>query len=184
MFSRTLALLISAAAFAQPVSPDLYNQLKWRNIGPFRGGRVVAVSGVQGDPRTFYFGSVGGGVWKTTNAGTTWSPIFDDQNIASIGAIGVAASNPSVVYVGTGEADIRSQFSFGDGMYKSTDAGKTWKNIGLRDTRQIAKVLVDPRNPDVVFVAALGHAYGPNLERGVFRSTDGGQSWQKVLFTT
>ncbi len=153
-------------------------------IGPFRGGRVAAVSGVPGDARTFYFGSVGGGVWKTTDAGTVWSPVFDDQAIASIGALAVAPSNPRVVYAGTGEADIRSQICFGDGVYKSTDAGKTWKNVGLRDTRQIAKILVDPRNPNVVFVAALGHVYGPNEERGVFRSTDGGETWQRVLFTT
>jgi photosystem II stability/assembly factor-like uncharacterized protein len=173
-----LALLLWA------VPSSLYNALQWRMIGPFRGGRVAAVSGVAGDARTFYFGSVGGGVWKTTDAGTVWSPVFDQQSIASIGAIAVAASNPNVIYVGTGEADIRSQICFGDGVYKSTDAGKTWANVGLRDTRQIAKILVDPRNPNLVYVAALGHAYGPNPERGVFRSSDGGATWQKVLFTT
>ena len=150
-------------------------------IGPFRGGRVIAVSGVTGDATTFYFGAVGGGVWKTTTVGTVWQPIFDSQPIASIGAIAVAPSNPKVIYVGTGEADIRSQICFGDGVYKSTDAGQTWKNIGLKDSRQIAKIVVDPRNPDVVYVGALGHAYGPNTERGVFRSTDGGQHWQRVL---
>ncbi len=150
-------------------------------VGPFRGGRVAAVAGVAGDPAVGYFGSVGGGVWKTDDAGTTWNPIFDQQRIASIGAIAVAPSNPNVVYVGTGEADIRSQISFGDGMYKSTDAGKTWKHIGLRDSRQIAKVLVDPQNPDLVYVAVLGHVYGPHPERGVFRSKDGGATWQKVL---
>jgi photosystem II stability/assembly factor-like uncharacterized protein len=176
--------IFSMAATAQPVPAEMFNQLSWRMIGPFRGGRVAAVAGAPGDSRTYYFGSVGGGVWKTTNAGTTWSPVFDQQNIASIGAIAVAPSKPSVVYVGTGEADIRSQICFGDGVYKSTDAGKTWKNVGLRDTRQIAKILVDPRNPDVVYVAALGHVYGPNPERGVFRSTNGGATWQKVLFTT
>ena len=135
-----------------------------------------------GQPNTFYFGSVGGGVWKTTNAGRTWLPIFDSQPIASIGAIGVAPSNPDVVYVGTGEADMRSQISYGNGMYKSTDAGKTWTHIGLDNTRQIGRVLVDPQNPDVVFVAALGHVYGANPDRGVYRTRDGGATWQKVLF--
>ncbi len=184
-FSVLLVCVFASAALgAQPVPGEMFNQLSWRMIGPFRGGRVAAVAGAPGNARTYYFGSVGGGVWKTTNAGTTWSPVFDQQDIASIGAIAVAPSNPSVVYVGTGEADIRSQIGFGDGVYKSTDAGKTWKNVGLRDTRQIAKILVDPRNPNLVYVAALGHAYGPNPERGVFRSTNGGETWQKVLFTS
>ena len=136
------------------------------------------VSGVPGQPNTFYFGSVGGGVWKTDNAGRTWNPIFDAQPIASIGAIGVAPSNPNVVYVGTGEADMRSQISYGNGMYKSTDAGKTWTHIGLDNTRQIGRVLVDPQNPNVVFVAALGHVYGANPDRGVYRTRDGGATWQ------
>ena len=177
---KTFALLLLCAA-AQAADPALFDRLEWRMVGPFRGGRVAAVAGVAGDLATGYFGAVGGGVWKTEDAGTTWVPIFDQQKIASIGAIAVAPSNPDVVYVGTGEADIRSQIGFGDGMYKSTDAGKTWKHIGLRDSRQIAKVLVDPRNADLVYVAALGHAYGPNAERGVFRSSDGGATWQKVL---
>src|SRR4249920_2533587 len=169
---------------AQPVQIDagLYGALRWRNIGPFRGGRVNGVSGVPGQPNTFYFGSVGGGVWKTTNAGRTWLPIFDSQPVASIGAVAVAPSNANVVYVGTGESDMRSQISYGNGMYKSTDAGKTWTHLGLDNTRQIARVAVDPQNPDVVFVAALGHAYGANPERGVYRSRDGGATWQKVLF--
>ncbi len=150
-------------------------------IGPFRGGRAIAATGVPGDSNTFYFGAVGGGIWKTTNAGLTWSPIFDDQQVASIGAIEVAPSDPNVIYAGTGEADIRSDLSQGNGVYKSIDAGKTWRNIGLRDSRQIGRILIHPRNPDIVYVAALGHAYGPNAERGVYRSTDGGGSWQKVL---
>ena len=151
-------------------------------IGPFRGGRVNAVSGVPGQPNTFYFGSVGGGVWKSTNAGRTWTPVFDSQPVASIGAIAVAPSNPNVVYVGTGESDMRDSIAFGNGMYKSTDAGRTWTHIGLDATRQIGRVLVDPKNPDIVFVAALGHAYGPSPDRGVYRSRDGGATWQKVLF--
>jgi len=169
---------------AQPgrIDRSLYSGLRWRMIGPFRGGRVNGVSGVPGQPNTFYFGSVGGGVWKTTNAGRTWLPIFDSQPIASIGAIGVAPSRPDTVYVGTGEADMRSQISYGNGMYKSTDAGKTWAHIGLDNTRQIGRVLVDPQNPDVVFVAALGHVYGANPDRGVYRTRDGGATWQKVLF--
>jgi photosystem II stability/assembly factor-like uncharacterized protein len=178
-----LFLCAFAAFAAQPVQQNLFDQLQWRFIGPFRGGRVVSVSGVLGDAATFYFGSVGGGVWKTTDGGTMWQPIFDQQPIASIGAIAVAPSAPEIIYVGTGEADIRSQIGFGNGVYKSTDAGKTWTNVGLRDTRQISKILVDPFNPNIVYVAALGHAYGPNLDRGVFRSTDGGRTWKKVLYT-
>jgi photosystem II stability/assembly factor-like uncharacterized protein len=173
---------VTLTAQSPRVDPDLYSALQWRMIGPFRGGRVNAVSGVPGQPTSFYFGSVGGGVWKTINAGRTWAPVFDQQPVGSIGAIGVAPSSPNVVYVGTGEADMRSQISYGNGVYKSVDAGKTWKHLGLDDTRQIGRVVVDPKNADVVFVAALGHAYGPNAERGVFRSKDGGATWQKVLY--
>jgi photosystem II stability/assembly factor-like uncharacterized protein len=162
--------------------PSLYSGLRWRMLGPFRGGRVNAVAGVPGQPNTFYFGSVGGGVWKSANAGRTWSPVFDSQPVASIGAIAVAPSNPEIVYVGSGEADMRSQISYGNGMYRSNDGGRTWTHLGLDDTRQIGRVAVDPHNPETVFVAALGHAYGPNAERGVFRSRDGGRRWEKVLF--
>ncbi len=167
---------------AQQYDPSLFAGMRWRLIGPFRGGRVLAVTGVRRRPYVFYFGAVGGGLWKTANAGRTWTPIFDGEPMASIGAVAVAPSNPNVTYVGTGEADMRSDISYGNGMYKSTDAGHTWTHIGLEDTRHIGRILVDPRNPDLLFVAALGHAYGPNPERGVFRSTDGGASWQKVLF--
>ncbi|PYS84111.1 MAG: hypothetical protein DMF67_06290 [Acidobacteria bacterium] len=173
-------LLPRAAARRQ--NTGLYSALRWRMIGPPRGGRVNAVAGVPGEPTTFYFGSVGGGVWKTTNSGRTWTPIFDSEPIASVGAIGVAPSDPSVIYVGTGEADMRSQISYGNGMYRSSDAGRTWTHVGLEGTRQIGRVIVDPKNPSVVFVAALGHAYGANPERGVFRTRDGGKTWQKVLF--
>jgi photosystem II stability/assembly factor-like uncharacterized protein len=184
LMRKTLLALLSSCVAASAASPDLFNALRWRHIGPFRGGRVDAVAGVPGDATTFYFGSVGGGVWKTGNAGMTWAPIFDAQPVASIGAIAVATSDPNILYVGTGETDIRSQIGYGDGVYKSTDAGKTWTNVGLRDTKTIARILVDARNPDLVYVAALGHVYGPNQERGVFRSTDGGRSWRKVLYTT
>ncbi len=189
ILSSTCLLTIWIAAYSlppisaqQPYPQSLYSGLRWRMIGPFRGGRVNAVSGVPGQPNTFYFGSVGGGLWKSMNAGRTWTPVFDAQSVASIGAIGVAPSNTSVVYVGTGECDMRDSISFGDGMYKSIDGGNTWKHIGLEATRQIGRVLVDPRNPDIVFVAALGHAYGPSPDRGVYRSRDGGTTWQKVLF--
>ena len=175
-------VLTRVAAQQSRVDPNLYSGLRWRMIGPFRGGRVNGVAGVPGQPSVFYMGSVGGGVWKTTNAGRTWLPIFDSQPIASIGAVAVAPSRPEVVYVGTGEADMRSQISYGDGMYKSTDAGKTWTHIGLEATRHIGKVIVDPRDPNIVFVAALGHVYGANPDRGVFRTRDGGATWQKVLF--
>src|SRR2546427_578302 len=167
---------------AQTIPPSAYAALRWRLIGPHRGGRVLAVAGVPGDPATFYFGAVDGGVWRTRNAGVTWEPLFDDQPIASIGALALAPSDPNVIYAGTGEASIRSDITYGAGVYKSTDGGAHWRALGLADTRHIGKVLVDPRNPDVVLVAALGHAYGPNSERGVFRSSDGGRTWTKVLY--
>ena len=156
--------------------------MHWRMIGPFRGGRDVAVAGVASEPTTFYFGAVGGGVWRTTNAGVTWTPIMDSQPVASIGAIAVAPSDPKTIYVGSGEADMRSDIVHGNGMYRSTDAGATWSRIGLNDTRQIGRIFVDPHDAKTLLVAALGHAYGPSEERGVYRSTDGGGSWTKTLF--
>ncbi len=174
------ALFLNIFAAAQAVPPALLNSLQWRLIGPFRGGRAASVTGAS-DGLTFYFGAVDGGVWKTSDAGLTWTPVFDGQPIASIGAVEVAPSNPNVLYAGSGESDIRSALSSGDGVYKSSDAGKTWKNIGLHDTRQISRIVIDPRNPEVVYVGALGHAYGPNSERGVFKSTDGGANWSHVL---
>jgi len=173
---------VVAGSVAPGLDPKTLAGMKWRQIGPFRGGRVVAVSGVPGDPATWYFGGVAGGVWKSTDAGSSWQPMFDEQKISSIGAIAVADADHNVIYVGTGEACPRGNISYGDGVYKSTDAGRTWKNMGLRDTRQIGAVIVDPRNPDIVLVAALGHAFGPNEERGVYRSTDGGASWKRVLY--
>ena len=180
LFFLYAALFLSSAG-AQTVSPELFSALKWRLIGPFRGGRAVAVTGIPGNATTFYFGAVGGGIWQTTDAGVVWKPIFDSQHVASIGALTVAPSDPQVLYAGTGESDIRSDLSSGDGVYKSTDGGQTWSNIGLHDTKQISKIVVDPRDAKVVYVAGLGHAYTPNPERGVFKSTDGGGSWTKVL---
>jgi photosystem II stability/assembly factor-like uncharacterized protein len=162
---------------------SLLEGLQWRDVGPMRGGRSFGVAGVPSEPDTFYFGSVGGGVWKTENDGRTWAPISDKGiPIGSIGAVAVAPSDPNIVYVGTGEPDIRAQHSYGVGMFKSTDAGKTWKQIGLDKTSQIGRIVVDPTNPDRVYVAALGHVYDANPERGVYRSTDGGEHWTKVLF--
>jgi photosystem II stability/assembly factor-like uncharacterized protein len=179
-----LALLLCwrEVATAADVKPELIGGMKWRQIGPFRGGRVVAVSGVPGDPATWYFGGVGGGVWKSTDVGASWKPVFDEQKISSIGAIAVADSDHNVVYAGSGEACPRGNISYGDGVYKSIDAGRTWKNMGLRDTRHIGAVIVHPSNPEIVLVAALGHAFGPNEERGVFRSADGGGTWTRVLY--
>ncbi len=180
---RSLAalLLLSALAMAQAVPAELTNGLRWRLIGPFRGGRVVAVAGVPGDSTTFYFGAVNGGIWKTSDAGTVWTPIFDDQPVGSIGAIAVAPSDPKTIYAGTGESDIRSDLSSGTGVYKTVDGGSTWTHIGLEDTRQISRIVIDPQNPNVVYVGALGHAYRPNQQRGVYKSVDGGMHWARVL---
>ncbi len=177
----TLAFLLTPLnTYSQQLDPNLYSGLRWRMIGPFRGGRVNAVSGVTGQPDTFYFGSVGGGVWKSLNSGRTWTPIFDANNVASIGAI--ATASPNTVYVGTGEPDMRDSIAYGNGVYKSTDAGKTWKHLGLENTKQIGRIIIDPKNPNTVFVAAMGNAYASNPDRGVYRSQDGGATWQKVLF--
>jgi len=190
----TFLSIIIVSAFAVQISPaqaqsvtprfgdKFFQELRWRAIGPHRGGRALAVTGVRGQPELFYFGSVDGGVWRSNDAGRTWNPIFDSQSIGSIGAIAVAPSNPEVIYVGSGEADMRSNIAYGDGMYKSADAGKSWTHIGLTDSRQIARILVDPADPNKVFVAVLGHAYGPNTQRGVFRSKDAGATWQRILF--
>jgi photosystem II stability/assembly factor-like uncharacterized protein len=176
-----LFLLLTIAAIAQPVPPELVNGLKWRLIGPFRGGRVVAVAGVPGDSTTFYFGSVNGGIWKTTDAGVVWAPIFDGQPVASIGALAAASSDPKTIYAGTGESDIREDLSTGIGVYKSTDGGATWNPIGLEDTRQISRIVIDPHDANIVYVGALGHAYGPNDQRGVYKTVDGGGHWARVL---
>jgi photosystem II stability/assembly factor-like uncharacterized protein len=185
MFLRSLlacALLCAAAATAHAdIDPGAFSALHWRSIGPYRGGRVLTVAGVPGDARHYYFGAVNGGVWETRDAGRTWQPLFDAQPVGSIGAIALAPSDPNVLYVGSGEADMRSDIAQGDGMYKSTDGGRTWAHIGLGDSQQIGRILVDPHDANLVYVAALGHPYGPNDERGVYRSRDGGKSWQRVL---
>ncbi len=171
-----------AVLHAQQLPQSLYQGMKWRLVGPFRGGRVEAVTGVPGIPNIYYFGTVAGGVWKTTDGGISWLPLFDKESVASIGAVAVAPSDPNIIYVGTGEACIRGDSSFGNGVYKSVDGGKTWTHLGLKDTRHIGRIIIDPHDANVVFVAALGHAYGPNTERGVFRSSDGGKTWEKVLY--
>jgi photosystem II stability/assembly factor-like uncharacterized protein len=183
-------LLLAIAAVAQSVPSELVNGLRWRLIGPFRGGRAVAVAGVPGDSTTFYFGAVNGGIWKTTDAGVVWAPILDGQPVASIGALAVAPSNPRVIYAGTGESDIREDLSTGNGVYKSTDGGATWTDIGLEDTRQISRIVIDPQDANIVYAGALGHAYGSGVnssdnsskqQRGVYKSVDGGAHWARVL---
>jgi len=159
-----------------------FKGMHYRLIGPFRGGRSLTAAGVPGDPTTYYFGSTGGGVWKSTDGAMTWSPVFDKEGTSSIGSIAISSSNHNVLYVGTGEACIRGNISHGDGVYKSLDGGKTWKNVGLKDSRAIGKVIINPTNPDIAFVAALGHVYGSNAERGIFRTIDGGKTWEKVLY--
>jgi photosystem II stability/assembly factor-like uncharacterized protein len=178
-----VAAVITLPARQAPSShAKLFSEMRWRNIGPLRGGRTKAAAGHASQPFTFYMGMVNGGVWKTTNAGRTWVPIFDDQPTGSIGAIAVAPSDPDIIYVGSGEGLQRPDLAIGDGIYKSTDAGKTWTHLGLRDGQQIPRIEVDPKNPNRLFVSVLGHPYGPNEERGIFRSTDGGASFQKVLY--
>ncbi len=168
-------------SFAQGITPDLYSGLKYRHIGP-PGNRTSAVAGVSGDPLVYYIGASSGGIWKSTDAGLNWEPIFDDQPAQSIGAIAIAPSDPNIVWTGTGEPWVRSNVSLGNGVYKSTDAGKTWKHMGLTETGRIGRVAIDPRDPNIVHVAAIGHSYGPQQERGVFRTTDGGETWEQTLF--
>src|SRR5262245_10399270 len=170
---------------AQGIKPEpgLFQALKWRCIGPPRGGRVLAVAGHPTETAKFYFGACAGGVWKTDDNGAYWENISDGFfNTAAVGTIAVADTDPNVIYVGTGEATIRGDVSYGDGVYKSTDGGKSWTNVGLKDTHHIARLRIHPQNPELVYVAALGHAFGPNKERGIYRSKDGGQNWEQVLF--
>jgi len=174
----------NAAPTSESSKPEekAFKGMKYRLIGPFRGGRSLTAAGVPGDPTTYYFGATGGGVWKSTDGAMTWASVFDKEGTSAIGSIAVANSNPNILYVGTGEACIRGNISHGDGVYRSLDGGKSWKNTGLRDSRAIGKIIVNPTNPDIVFVAALGHPYGPNTERGIFRTTDGGKTWERVLY--
>jgi len=193
----TVGLALAGTHFVraqQPVSTDwtmtadtaenaALKNLRWRGIGPANpGGRTVVVAGLPGNPNTFYVAGAAGGIIKSTNGGTTWTPIFDNQPVASIGAIEIAASNENVVWVGTGEGDPRNSTSFGNGVYRSTDAGRTFSYLGLEDTERIKRIAVHPTNPDLAYVCALGHAWGPNEQRGVFRTTDAGKTWSKVLY--
>ena len=162
----------------------LYQEMHWRMIGPFRGGRTRAVAGVPRQPNVFYIGAVNGGVWKSTDYGRTWNPIFDSQPTQSIGAIAVAPSDPNIVYVASGEGLHRPDLSVGNGIYRSTDAGKTWTHLGLRDGQQIPALVVDPRDPNRLFAAVLGNPYGPSPERGIYRSNDGGQTWENASIRT
>ena len=180
------ALLLCQSAFAGEDEPEpkgkpkQLSYLKFRLIGPAPGGRVPRSAGVPGNPLVYYVGAAGGGVWKTSDGGTEWKPIFDDEPVSSIGSIAVAPSDPNVVYVGTGEANIRGNVEVGNGIYKSVDGGKTWKHVWKQEG-QIGTMIVHPRNPNIAFAAVLGHAFGPNPERGIYRTTDGGKTWQKVL---
>ncbi|MGH8127449.1 MAG: WD40/YVTN/BNR-like repeat-containing protein [Gammaproteobacteria bacterium] len=182
MMIAAFVLAFSILPAVAQVSPDLYNGMHWRLIGPFRGGRVNSVIGVPDQPNVFYMDAEDGGVWKSIDSGLTWVSLFKGDENNSLGSLAIAQSNPNIIYAGSGEAGQRPDLSTGDGIYKSTDAGKTWQHLGLRDGQQIASIVVDPHNPDRLFVAVLGHPYGPNKQRGIFRSTDGGQTFQKVLY--
>jgi len=179
----TFALLLSIPVIAATYDISIFQSMKWRNIGPNRGGRSITSAGSVKRPLEYYFGATGGGLWKTTDGGTTWKPVTDGQiKSSSVGAVAVSESNPDIVYIGMGETELRGNIMQGDGVYKSVDAGKTWTHMGLGDSQAISRIRVHPTNPDIVYVSALGHPYGPNTERGVFRSKDGGKTWQKVLY--
>ena len=170
------------ASATQQLDPALTRGMRWRMIGPHRGGRTKAAVGVPSRPGWFYTGYVNGGLWKTTDYGRTWTPIFDDQPTGSIGAVAVSESDPDIIYVGSGEGMQRPDLTVGDGIYRSEDAGETWTHLGLRDGQQVPQIIIDPADPNRVFVAVLGHPYGANEERGVFRSLDGGRTFEKVLY--
>src|SRR5438309_604416 len=178
MISRLVVFCAVAATLcAAGYSPATFQGLKWRNIGPNRGGRSLTGAGSPSRPNEYYFGAVGGGLWKTTDGGTRWKPVTDGQiTSSSVGAVAVSESNPDVVYIGTGESELRGNIMQGDGVYRSADAGKTWQKAGLPDSHAISRIRIDAKNPDLVYVSALGHPYGPNTERGVFRSQDGGKT--------
>src|SRR5579862_5371866 len=185
-------LLLSAILAAMPAAaqrgpsggapdPALYSSLRYRYIGP-PGNRTDAVAGIPGDPSIYYAGAASGGIWKTTDGGLHWQPVFDDQPVSSIGSLAVAPSDPNLVWAGTGETFLRSHISMGWGIFKSADAGKTWQRMGLEKTGRIGRIVIDPRDPNIVFAAALGHTYAPQQERGLYRTADGGKTWTKVLF--
>ena len=178
-----VAALVSlpSSLLAQQIDPDRYGELKYRHIGPV-GNRAIAVAGIAGDRLTYYAGAASGGIWKTTDAGLRWEPVFDDQPVHAIGALAVAPSDPNIVWAGTGESFIRSNVSIGNGVYRSTDGGETWRHMGLDNTGRIARVIIHPTDPDIVYVAALGHGYSPQQERGIYRTSDGGRTWELVLF--
>ena len=179
---RFLLPILAVSLCGQQVDENLLKAFTWRSVGPAgAGGRVVDISVAGDSPQQIYFATGGGGVWKSSSEGTTWEPIFEHQNVGAIGAVAADPSNPDTVWVGTGEANARNSVSWGDGVYKSTDGGKTWKHVGLKDSQHIGRIRIDPRNPDVVYVAALGHLWGPNQERGVFKTVDGGLTWTHSL---
>src|SRR3954471_6503501 len=186
--NRTPALLVGALvaslsfAFAPTYDSKMFAEMRWRSIGPLRAGRTKSAQGIPSQPNVFYIGVCNGGIWKTNDYGRTWNPIFDDQPTGSGGTIAVPGSDPNIAFVGSGEGLQRPDLSVGDGIYKSTDAGKTWTHLGLRDGQQIPQIVVDPRNANTILVAVAGHPYGPNPERGIFRSTDGGKTFDKVLY--
>src|SRR5512140_656583 len=177
-----LLLTLVPLTVAQQASPEMLQGLHWRSIGPYRGGRTRSAAGVPSQPNVFYIGVCNGGVWRTTDYGRTWQPLFDQQPTGSIGALAVAESDPNILYAASGEGLHRPDLSVGDGIYKSTDAGKTWTHLGLRDGQQIPDLAIDPKDPNRVLFAVAGHPYGPNEERGVFLTTDGGQTYKKVLY--
>src|SRR5476649_530052 len=183
LFTLPTIAIAQRGGGAQPASAGPFGALRWRSLGPPRGGRSIAVAGSTVRPYEYYMGATGGGLWKTTDGGMSWKPVTDALiTHSSVGAVAVSASNPDVVYIGTGEADIRGNIIQGGGAYKSTDGGKTWAHIGLADTQVIAKIRIHPTNPDLVYVAAFGHHAAPNPDRGVYRSKDGGKTWDKILF--
>src|SRR5580692_9244451 len=174
---------VATLAAAATYEASVFGSLQWRSIGPLRGGRSITCAGSPSRPYEYYFGATGGGLWKTTDGGTTWRPVTDGQlHSSSVGAVAVSESNPDVVYIGMGETELRGNIMQGDGVYKSTDAGRTWKNVGLADTQAISRIRIHPTDPNIVYVSALGHPYGRNPERGVFRSKDGGATWEKILY--
>jgi hypothetical protein len=181
LHAQAVARSTATPASAPTIAPEVYASLPWRYIGP-EGNRFTSAAGIPGDPSTYYVGAASGGIYKTTDGGVNWSAIFDDQPVQSIGSLAVAKSDPNVVWAGTGEAHIRSHISIGQGVYKSLDAGKSWSLMGLEKTGRIARMVIHPTDPNIVLACALGTAYGPQPERGVFRSTDGGATWTKTLF--